>query len=104
MVAPDPGEPMTYKMAVNYCANLYFEGYSDWILPSEGQYNYMYFKRTIIGGFVPEYYWTNSQHNCGANVYVNTYFSFLDANIDYECTLKRDSYKFRVRPIRKVNE
>ena len=106
MVAPDPGEVMTYRMAKSYCDNLTLEGYADWVMPTEEQYNMMYLNKKTIGGFFNQYYWTFSTDYCGSSgntFYVCPHiFSFYDASIICEC--KGDELKHRVRPIRKVND
>jgi len=50
--------------AAYLCANLNFNGYSDWFLPSKDELDLIYnnLVRIGLGGFTSDYYWSSSQY------------------------------------------
>jgi len=53
--------------AAQVCANLNFDGFNDWFLPSKDELDLMYknLKQRGLGGFGSGYYWSSSQYNLG---------------------------------------
>ena len=66
--------------------------YSDWYLPSRDELNYLYLNRTLIGGFISNYYWSSSEVN-GTNAMSQSF-----SNGTTISNLKNNSYY--VRPVR----
>jgi hypothetical protein len=48
-------------IAARRAKNLVLGGQSDWFLPSKNELNQMYIRRTAIGGFSPDFYWSSSE-------------------------------------------
>lgn len=53
----------TGNYAANICAQLSFNGYSDWFLPSRNELNLLYQQRSQIGGFTEGYYWSSTEYD-----------------------------------------
>ena len=51
----------TVGIAARRAKNLVLGGQSDWFLPSKNELNQMYIRRTAIGGFSPDFYWSSSE-------------------------------------------
>jgi hypothetical protein len=51
----------TPGIAADLCGSLTENGYSDWYLPSVDELYEMYLKRTVIGGFSNNWYWTSTE-------------------------------------------
>ena len=51
----------TLGIAARRAKNLVLGGKSDWFLPSKNELNQMYIRRTAIGGFSPDFYWSSSE-------------------------------------------
>jgi len=49
--------------AASICHNLVLNGFNDWFLPSKGELNQMYVKKTVIGGFANDEYWSSSEYD-----------------------------------------
>lgn len=47
--------------AANFCRNYRGGGFTDWFLPSKDQLNMLYSKKTIVGGFTSDLYWTSTE-------------------------------------------
>ena len=85
----------TLGIAARRAKNLVLGGKSDWFLPSKNELNQMYIRRTAIGGFSTDYYWSSSEYgdysawnqsfNNGFQNYSTKYGAF---------------YAFYVRPVR----
>jgi hypothetical protein len=43
------------------CDNLVENGYSDWYLPSQGEFSKLFENQSFIGGLSPNEYWTSTQ-------------------------------------------
>jgi hypothetical protein len=54
-----------YISAAQYCADLDFGGFDDWLLPGKNELNLMYanLRRKGLGGFSGGYYWSSSGSN-----------------------------------------
>jgi len=52
---------LTTGIAARRAKNLVLGGQSDWFLPSKDELNQMYIRRTAIGGFSPDFYWSSSE-------------------------------------------
>ena len=61
-VYPDMGA-MTWSQAISACNRLSYGGYDDWYLPNEEELNEMYQKKTEIGGFGTNTYWSSTERN-----------------------------------------
>ena len=85
-----PEEADTAAAAATYALN----GYRDWFLPSKDELSAMYARRDLIGGFMPGYYWSSSQHDA-ETAWVQL---FVDG---YQCTNTKRAFS-RVRAIRAV--
>lgn len=48
-------------IAARVCREYTGGGFNDWFLPSKDELNLMYIQRTVIGGFVSNYYWSSSE-------------------------------------------
>jgi hypothetical protein len=55
----------TLNIAAKVCDDLVLNGFSDWFLPSRDELVEMYNQRMVIGGFVPSFYWSSSEHGDG---------------------------------------
>jgi hypothetical protein len=55
------------KKAAQVCADLNFNGFNDWFLPSQGELNLIYhsLKQKGIGDFSDDYYWSSSSERHG---------------------------------------
>lgn len=51
--------------AAKLCRDYKGGGYNDWFLPSKDQLNDLYFKKTIVGGFSNQIYWSSSEYGLG---------------------------------------
>lgn len=51
--------------AAKLCADLVYNGYEDWFLPSKDELNEMYIQKGVIGGFASDYYWSSSEGGSG---------------------------------------
>ncbi|HNY02929.1 MAG TPA: DUF1566 domain-containing protein [Bacteroidales bacterium] len=51
----------TPEIAAKICNELVLNGYDDWYLPSRDELWYMYSQKTVIGGFLNDYYWSSSE-------------------------------------------
>ncbi|MBU0764606.1 MAG: DUF1566 domain-containing protein [Bacteroidetes bacterium] len=51
----------TAGIGADICANLVYNGYDDWFLPSKDELNQMYINKNIIGGFSSGNYWSSSE-------------------------------------------
>ena len=64
------------NLADAYTATVNGVVYEDWFLPSKGELNQMYVKRTEIGDFASGYYWSSSEYDAtfawNQNVYYGT--------------------------------
>jgi hypothetical protein len=47
--------------AAQLCANYQGGGYGDWYLPSKYELNLLYLQKTVVGGFVNDYYWSSNE-------------------------------------------
>ena len=83
--------------AARRCWQYKGSGYRDWFLPSRDELNELYKQRTVIGGFVGDYYWSSSEHSI-EYVYVQNFYN------SYQYALKKYDEgfvgAFRVRAIR----
>jgi len=59
--------------AAQLCANLKFEGFSDWFLPSKEELVLMYkiLKRNNLGNFYSDRYWSSTQFSKDQAYYIN---------------------------------
>jgi hypothetical protein len=63
----------TAGIAAKKCADLIWDGFSDWYLPSRDELNKLYLNKAAIGGFTNNSYWSSSEvsntlaigQNCG---------------------------------------
>lgn len=117
-VAPDPGENMSHTSAQLYCNNLSYCGYSDWIMPDEGEMQYMCTQKYIIGGFSigntttnAYLYWTSTdggsiyKYVCMDNCTLYSGTSVFGVTVSNSTSYGynnygNNSFYFRVRPIR----
>ena len=60
LVAPDPGNKMTWSTANLYCNNLTINGLSGWRLPDADELMRMYVVSSSIGGFSTGHYWSST--------------------------------------------
>jgi len=51
------------SIASRICYNLDLNGFKDWFLPSKGELNQMFIKKTVIGGFTNEEYWSSTEYD-----------------------------------------
>ena len=58
MVAPNSTNKMNWDDAHNYCDNLSYYGYDDWLMPSKSELLQMYRDKSSIGGFKGDNYWS----------------------------------------------
>ena len=66
----------TAGIAARRANDLWLGGQSDWFLPSKDELNQMYIRRTAIGGFSADYYWSSSEYGEG----IAWYQYFADGN------------------------
>ncbi len=59
--------------AKNACNNLVAGGFSDWHLPTKGELNELYKKRSVVGGFAGDYYWSSTEDGAG-----NAWYQYFD--------------------------
>ncbi|MDR0663800.1 MAG: hypothetical protein LBF80_06985 [Spirochaetaceae bacterium] len=91
--------------AAQYCDDLEYGGYTDWVLPSNDELNLMYqnLKEKGLGSFTNDTYWSSSVHDNSFGGYsfaqrFNDGFRFgLDSGFATESVKSRSN---RVRPIR----
>ena len=50
-------------LAAKVCDGSTDGGYADWFLPSRDELDAMYVNRTIIGGFIPNLYWSSTEES-----------------------------------------
>ncbi len=84
----------TDEIAAKYCDELTANGYSDWHLPSSDELGRIYInlKDKNLGGFSDEFYWSSSEDNANAAVFMD----FNNGDV-----LEGDkSNSFRVRAVR----
>ena len=97
------GSSKTKDYIAKLCGNYSFGGYSDWFLPSFDELNLMYvnLKKTGLGGFADEYYWSSSEYwNDNSYILIQD-FSNGSQNSNYERNWpKYNSFKLRIRLIR----
>lgn len=94
LVAPDPGNKMTWSTANSYCNNLTINGLSGWRLPNADELMRMYVVSSSIGGFSTGHYWSSTACEDGHST----------VGMDYGSTgCYSDDYTRRVRPIRPEN-
>ncbi len=53
----------TGSYAAQLCADLDFGGYTDWVLPSTEELNYLYENKSVVGGFTNRGYWSSSEES-----------------------------------------
>ena len=82
----------TVGIAARRAKNLVLGGQSDWFLPSKNELNQMYIRRTAIGGFSPDFYWSSSEISDGSPW--GQHFSF---NEQYD---QNKVITYYVRPVR----
>ena len=82
----------TLGIAARRAKNLVLGGQSDWFLPSKNELNQMYIRRTAIGGFSPDFYWSSSEISDGSPW--GQHFSF---NEQYD---QNKIITYYVRPVR----
>ena len=49
--------------AAQICANYQGGNYGDWYLPSKYELNLLYLQKTVVGGFVGNYYWSSNEYD-----------------------------------------
>ena len=47
--------------AARRCWHYKGSGYTDWFLPSKDELNELYKQKTVVGGFIYDYYWSSSE-------------------------------------------
>lgn len=117
-VAPDPGQNMSHNAAQSYCDNLSYCGFSDWIMPNEGEMQMMCAQKYEIGGFnignttTNAYlYWTSTdagsiyKYVCMGNCVLYSGTSVFGVTVSNSTSYGytnygNNSFYFRVRPIR----
>ena len=82
----------TAGIAARRANDLWLGGQSDWFLPSKDELNQMYIRRTAIGGFSADYYWSSSEYGEG----IAWYQYFADGSENANNT----SVTAYVRPVR----
>ena len=82
----------TAGIAAKVANDLWLGGQSDWFLPSKDELNQMYIRRTAIGGFSADYYWSSSEYGEG----IAWYQYFADGSENANNT----SVTAYVRPVR----
>ncbi|MEA3495245.1 MAG: DUF1566 domain-containing protein [Bacteroidota bacterium] len=50
-------------VAAKLCDTISINGYEDWYLPAKNELNYLYQKKTLVGGFSRYGYWSSSEYN-----------------------------------------
>jgi hypothetical protein len=60
----------TLGIAARLCDDLVLNGYSDWYMPSQDELSKLYLNRSVIGGFVPSYYYSSSEESPGNAYYL----------------------------------
>ncbi len=86
------GEIYTWEAAKKACRELVKNGQSDWRLPTKEELNKLYKKRSAVGGFASDVYWSSSEYNA----YYAWYQDFVDG---YQVVITK-SIEWRVRPVR----
>ena len=87
----------TVGIAARRANDLVLGGKSDWFLPSKNQLNQMYLRRTAIGGFSPDYYWSSSES--GYSEVVGYHAWVQDLNFGFQGRGSKIDTNY-VRPVR----
>ena len=72
--------------AAKLCVDYRGGGYNDWFLPSRDELNVLYQNKTLIGGFIDDYYWSSSERDINNAWYrrlSNGYFDYYDKITTY---------------------
>jgi len=85
-------EEMNWEDAKSACESLVSNSYSDWFLPNKEQLNLLYNKRSAVGGFSVNSYWSSSES--GANYAWYQYFGDGSQSDDHKY------FSIRVRAVR----
>lgn len=78
--------------AAQVCAIYNGGGYGDWYLPSIYELKLLFMQKNVVGGFLPEFYWSSSEKDSD-NAYSQNFGSDLQIN-------GFKSNPFRMRAIR----
>lgn len=92
------GTTKTGQYAAKLCADLEYNGFDDWFLPSKDELSLMYTNRSKIGGFVSTnndpYYWSSSE---GDTIAGHAWYKNFYNGSQYGVNR---NYFYRVRPVR----
>lgn len=101
-VAPDPGNEMTWDVAVAYCNSLTLYNLSDWRMPTKDELLQMYVEKNSIDGFLGYRYWSSSYGETEGDVgyIVGYYVVFFQHG---EVRILSPANSLYVRPIRKAS-
>ena len=75
IAAPSDQGSFAWNDAVAACSTLDLGSYKDWRLPSKAELNMMYERRTVIGGFSSELYWSSTEGDFFKDVAWNQHFA-----------------------------
>jgi len=96
-----------YAEAIEYCNNLFIDGYRGWYLPSLEELKLLYNKRAIVGGFTDirtslvndSLYWSSTSNNSYSNICI--YFNTgEEACLPLDCSMIKEFGAIKVRAIR----
>lgn len=75
-------------------------GYTDWRLPTEEELMVLYSNRNLIGGFLPNYYWSSYYYRYNGNSYAYEYINFKNGESG-SCPSNKQC---RIRAVRTITE
>ena len=81
------------KVCADYSITMDGVTYGDWYLPSKYELNLLYLQKTVVGGFVEDYYWSSTEYDAN-DARIQLFFD------GYQAHGSKGYFTFPVRAIR----